>query len=149
MPDCDYDKYFYNAQYDVDSPDYSDYDEQGDLNGYSDVHGFVGTNVYYAPAEVEFMHELHGPDNCGMYCQLRYDIRPYGHYAQTDVEFYHGMHGLENCGEKCMTQSDGDSDICDFCDIGDICEKDVSGVLGVPGVPRVPGVPDVPHGSEN
>ena len=62
MPDfaCDYDNYFYDTQYDVDSPDY---DEPGDLESYSDVYGIVGTNDYYAPAEVEFMHELHGPDN--------------------------------------------------------------------------------------
>ena len=42
------------------------------------------------------MHELHGPDNCGFYCQLRYEIRPYGHCAPTYVEFYHGMHDPEN-----------------------------------------------------
>ena len=131
---------FYDAQCDVDSPDYSDYDEPGDLDGNSDVYGFVGTDDCYAPTDVDFMHELHGPDNCGMHCQLRYDIRPYGHYAPTDVEFYHGMHGPENCGEKCVTQSDGESDICDICDI---CEKAVSGVLGVLGIPNVP------HGSEN
>ena len=114
----------------------------------------------------------HGPENCGMYCQLRYEIRPYGHHAPTDVEFYQGMHGPENCGEKCVTQSDGESDICAISNIGDICEKPFSGVSGVPGVPdvcdicaicdigdicekavsgvsRVPGVPDVPHGTEN
>ena len=108
--------------------------EPGELDGCPGVCGFVGMNNYYAPAEVELMCELHCPDNCGMYCQLRYDIRPYGHYAPTDVEFYHGMHGPENCGEKCVTQSDGDSDICEWA---------------VPGIPGVPGVPDVPDGSEN
>ena len=56
--------------------------------------------IVVAPTDVDFMHELHGPDNCGMYCQLRYEIRPYGHYVPTDVEFYHGMHDPENCGEK-------------------------------------------------
>ena len=139
LPDFayDYDNCFYDAQCDVDSPDYSDCDEPGDLDGYSDVYGFVGTDDYYAPTDVDFMHEFHGPDNCGMYCLLRYEIRPYGHYAPTDVEFYHGMHSPENCGEKCVTQSDGESDICAICDIGDICEKAVSGV------------PEVPHGSEN
>ena len=89
LPDfvCDYDNYLYYAQYDVDSPDYSDYDEPAYLDGYSDLYGFVETNDCYAPAEVEFIHELHDPDNCGRYCQLRYNIRPYGHYAPTDVEF--------------------------------------------------------------
>ena len=125
--------YFYDTQCDVDSLDCSDYDKPGDLDGYSDVYGFVGTDDCYAPTDVDFMHELHGPDNCGMYCQLRNNIRPYGHYAPTDVEVYHGMHGPENCGEKCVTQSDGESEICD---IGDICEKAVSGVPGVPGVPQ-------------
>ena len=122
LPDfaCDYDNYFFHAQYDVDSPDYSDYDEPGDLDGYSDVYGFVGVGDCHAPTDVDFMHALHGPDNCEMYCQLRYNIRPYGHYAPTDVEFYHGMHGPENCGEKCVTQSDGESDIYNIYDIGDI-----------------------------
>ena len=107
------------------------------------MHGFVGTDDCYAPTDVDYMHELHGPDNCGMYCQLPYEIKPYGHYAPMHVEFDHVMHSPENCGEKCVTQSDGESDICAICDIGDICEKAVSGV------PGNPGVPDVPHGSEN
>ena len=93
------------SMYDVDSPDCSDYDEPGDLNGYSDVCGFVGTYDCYVPIDVEFMHELHGSDNCGIYCQLRYDIRPYGHNALTDVEFYHEMHGPDNCGKHCVSRS--------------------------------------------
>ena len=40
-----------------------------------------------------------------MYCQLRYDVRPYGHYAPTNVEFYHEMHGPDNCGEHCVSRS--------------------------------------------
>ena len=93
------------------------------------------------------MHELHGPDNCGMYCQLRYDIRDIMH--RWTSSFNNGKHGPENCGEKCVTQSDAESDICEICDIGDIYEKAVSSVPGVPGVPCVPGVSGVPHGSEN
>ena len=67
--------------------------------------GFVGTDDCYAPTDVEFMHGLHGSDNCGMHCQLRYEVRPYGHYAPTDVEFYHEMHGPDNCGEHCVSRS--------------------------------------------
>ena len=72
LPDfaCDYDNYFYDTQCDVDSPDYYDYDESGELDGYSDVYGFVGMDDGYAPTDVDFIHELHCPDNCGMYCQL-------------------------------------------------------------------------------
>ena len=115
------------------------------------------------------MHELHRPDNCGIYCQLWCEIRPYGHCAPTDDEFYHDMHDPENYGEKCVTQSDGKSDISVICDIGEISEKAVSGVprvpdvcdicaicdvgdmcnRAVPGVPGVLGVPNIPHGLEN
>ena len=44
------------------------------------------------------MHELHGPDNCGVYCQQRYEIRPYmyGHYEPTDGELSHGMNDPAN-----------------------------------------------------
>ena len=45
---------------------------------------------------MDFMHELHGPDNCGIYCQLLYEIRPYGHYAPTDGELSHGMNDPAN-----------------------------------------------------
>ena len=55
---------------------YDDYDE---LDCYSDVHGSVDPANYYAPTDMECMHELHGPDRCGVYCQLRHEIRPYGH----------------------------------------------------------------------
>ena len=95
------------------------------------MHDLVETADCYAPTE--FMHELHGPDNCGIYCQLRYEIRPYGHYAPTDVEFYHDMHDPENYGEKCATPSDGKSDISAICDIGEISEN-FKAVSGVPDV---------------
>ena len=49
----------------------------------SDVCGDIDS-TYYAPTDIEFMHELHGPDNCGVYCQLRYEIRPYGCFTPTD-----------------------------------------------------------------
>ena len=75
--------------YDVEYSDYSDYDE---LACYSDVNGVDPAN-YYAPTDMEFMH---GPDNCGVYCQLRYEIRPYGHDAPTDGELSHGMNDPAN-----------------------------------------------------
>ena len=59
--------------YDVEYSGYSDYDE---LDCYSDVYGGVDPANYYAPTDMEFMHELHRPDNCGVYCQLRYEIKP-------------------------------------------------------------------------
>ena len=45
--------------------------EPGDLDGYPDVCGFDGTDDYYAPNEVEFMHEMHGlgsPRRCPEIC---------------------------------------------------------------------------------
>ena len=117
--ECDYENYLFDAQYDDDRADYFDCDEPSDLDGYPDLCGFVGTDDCYAPTDGEFMHEMHGPDNCGMYCQMRYEVRPYGHYAPTDVEIYHEMHGPDKCGENCVTRSsaggpgDGDSDICE------------------------------------
>ena len=93
---CDSDDYYYGPQCDVDCSDYSDCDEPDELNCYSDVHDCVNTADYYAPTDVDFMHELHGPNNCGIYWQLQHEIRPYGHYALTDVEFYHGMHDPAN-----------------------------------------------------
>ena len=71
-------------------------DEYDELDCYSDVYGGVDPANYYAPTDMEFMHALHGPDNCGVYCQLRYEIRPYGHYAPTDGELFHGMNDPAN-----------------------------------------------------
>ena len=95
---CDSDDYFYGTQYDVDYSDYSDYDEYDELNCYSDVYGGVDPANYFAPNDMEFyMHALHGPDNCGVYCQLRYEIRPYGHYAPTaNGELSRGMNDPTN-----------------------------------------------------
>ena len=93
---CDSDDYFYGVKCDIDCSDYSDYDEPDELDCYSDVHDCVDTADSYAPTDVDFMHELHGPNNCGVYCQLRHEIRPYEHYAPTDVEFSHGMHDPAN-----------------------------------------------------
>ena len=44
--------------------------------------------TYYALTDIEFMHELHGPDNCGIYCPLRHEIRPYGCFAPMDGELF-------------------------------------------------------------
>ena len=93
---CDSDHYFYGAEYDVDYSNYSDYDEYDELDCYSDVYGGVDPANYFAPNDMEFMHELHDPDNCGVYCQLRYEIRPYGHYAPTDGELSRGMNDPAN-----------------------------------------------------
>ena len=68
------------------TPDYSDYDGYDELYCCSDVCGGVDP-TYYAPTDMEFMHELYGPDNCGVYCQLWYEIRSYGHCAQQTVSF--------------------------------------------------------------
>ena len=76
-------------QYDVEYSDYSDYDHDDgydELYCCSDVCGGVDP-TYYAPTDMEFMHELYGPDNCGAYCQLWYEIRSYGHCAQQTVSF--------------------------------------------------------------
>ena len=59
---CDSDDYFYGAQCDVDCSVYSDYDELDELDCYSHVHDCVDTADYYAPTDVDFMHELHGPN---------------------------------------------------------------------------------------
>ena len=73
-------------QYDVEYSDYSDCDGYDELYCCSDVCGGVDP-TYYAPTDMEFMHELYGPDNCGAYCQLWYEIRSYGHCAQQTVSF--------------------------------------------------------------
>ena len=88
---CDFDDHYYGPQCYVDCSDYSDYDEPDELDCYSDVYGGVDPANYYAPTDIECMHELHGPDKCGVYCQLQYEIRPYGHYAPKDGERSHGM----------------------------------------------------------
>ena len=82
-------------QYDVEYSDYSDCDGYDELDCCSDVCGGVDP-TYYAPSDMEFMHELHGPDNCGVYCQLRYGIRSYGHCAPTDGELSHAMNDPAN-----------------------------------------------------
>ena len=54
----DYDDYFYDASYD-ESP--FDYDSPADLDGYPDDYGF----------DYELCHDLHGPDDCGVYWAAR------------------------------------------------------------------------------
>ena len=70
-----------------DSQDYFDYDKPGDFDGYPDVYGLI------EPDEYELCHDLHGPDDCGVYCVPRRDAGgmsyapgPYG----TSVTF-HGI----------------------------------------------------------
>ena len=75
---------FDEISYDIDTSDYDDYDE---LDSCSDVCDDIDP-TYYAPTDMEFVHELHGPDNCGVYCQLRYEIRPYGYLPPTDGELF-------------------------------------------------------------
>ena len=64
---CDYDDYFYDGHYD-DKPDYFDYDDPGDFDSYPSVYGFVGPDNY------KLYHDLHGPDDCGVYCVSRGDV---------------------------------------------------------------------------
>ena len=75
---CDYGDYFYDGQYDG-SPDYLDYDDP-------DVYGFIEPDDYY-----ELYHDLHGPDDCGVYCVARRDAggTPYW----TGVEDCDGYRG--------------------------------------------------------
>ena len=82
---CDFCDCFYETSYDVDSSDCSDYDDYDELDCCSDVCGDIDP-TYYAPTDIEFMHELHGPDNCGVYCQLRYEIRTYGCVAPMEKD---------------------------------------------------------------
>ena len=74
---CDSGDCFYETP---DSSDCSDFDDYDELDCFSDVCGDIDS-TYYAPTNLQFIHELHGPDNCGVYCQLRYEIRPYGCFA--------------------------------------------------------------------
>ena len=57
-----------------DSPDYCYHDGSGDLDGYPDLYGLMGLDEY------ELCHDLHGPDDCGVYCVYRrdVDVMPYG-----------------------------------------------------------------------
>ena len=64
---CDYYDYCDNR------PHYVDYDEPGDLDGCPDVYGFV------EPDDYELYHDLHGLDDCWVYCVSRGDagVMPY------------------------------------------------------------------------
>ena len=64
---CEYDDYFHDGHY-HDKPDYFDYDDLGDFDSYLSVYGFVGPDNY------ELYHDLHGPDDCGIYCVSRGDV---------------------------------------------------------------------------
>ena len=117
--------------YDVEYSDYSDFDGYDELDCYSDVYGGVDPANYYAPTDIEFMHELHGPDKCGVYCQLRYDIRPYGHYAPTDGELFHAMNDPANYDPgpgKISPESGSVMAMSDFAD-------DINAELGEPSLP--------------
>ena len=48
-----------------DRPDYFDYDEPGDFDSYPNECGFIEPN--------EYEHDLHGLDDCGMYCVSQSD----------------------------------------------------------------------------
>ena len=81
---------FDETSYDDDFPDDSDHDDYIEWDGCSEVFDDIDP-TYYAPTDIEFMHELHGPDNCGVYChmcQLRHQIRPYGYVAPEDGELF-------------------------------------------------------------
>ena len=111
--------------YDVEYSDYSDCDGYDELDCYSDPAN------YYAPTDIEFMHELHGPDKCGVYCQLRYEIEPYGHYAQTDGELSHAMHdpaSYDSGPGKISPESGSVMAMSDFAD-------DIDAELGEPSLP--------------
>ena len=60
---CDYDDYFCDGHYD-ENPDYFDYD----FDSYPDVYSFI------EPDDYELYHDLHGPDDCGVYCVSRGDV---------------------------------------------------------------------------
>ena len=82
-------------QYNVEYSDYSACDGYDELYCCSGLCGGVGP-PYYAPTDMAFVHELHGPDDCGVYCQLRCGIGSYGHCAPTDGELSHGMNEPAN-----------------------------------------------------
>ena len=72
---------FYETSYDVDSSDCSDYDDHDklDLDASPDVWG--GIDPSYVPNDIDFLHELHRPIFCGVFCEL------YGRFAPTEVNF--------------------------------------------------------------
>ena len=49
-------------------PDYFDYDDPCDYDNYPGVDGYVWPDNY------ELYHDLHGPDDCGVYCVSRGDV---------------------------------------------------------------------------
>ena len=54
--------------YDGHNDENPDYDDPGDFDSYHDVYGFIG------PDEHKLYHDLHGPDDCGVYCVSRGDV---------------------------------------------------------------------------
>ena len=47
------------------NPDYFDCNDPEDFDSYPDVYGFI------EPDDYELCHDLHGPDDCGVYCAAR------------------------------------------------------------------------------
>ena len=122
---CDSGDCFYETSYDVDYSDYSGYDgyDKLDLNSSPDVWG--GIDPSYAPNDIDFLHELHGPNLCGVFCEL------YGRFAPTDGELSHAMNDLANYDpgpRKIPPESGSVMAMSDFAD-------DIDAELGEPSLP--------------
>ena len=59
-----------------------------DLNSSPDVWG--GIDPSYVPNDIDILHELHGPNFCGVLCEL------HGRFAPMDGELFHAMNDLAN-----------------------------------------------------
>ena len=73
---------------------YFDYDELGDFDCYSDEYGVVEPEIM-----VSLYHDLHGPDDCGVYCVSRGDtgVTPYWTGVE-ECDVYEGDVALPRTG---------------------------------------------------